>query len=79
VSQAENAVREFGLAQGDRVEFVINGQCLAGFVNRITRRATILVPDDNGTPYDDGVRYRKYYVPIRHLKLLKSRQRRNYR
>jgi hypothetical protein len=79
LSPAENAVREFGLAPGDRVEFVIDGQRLEGFVNRITRRATILVPDDNGTPYDDGVSYRKYYVPIRHLKLMKSRQLRKCR
>ena len=35
-----------------------------GVVNRITRRATILVESDAGTAYSDGKRYLKFYIPL---------------
>ena len=35
-----------------------------GVVNRITRRATVLVEDQHGLPYSDGKRYKKFYVPF---------------
>jgi hypothetical protein len=37
-------------------------------VNRITRRATILVEDSRGERFSDGKRYLKYYVPIHQLR-----------
>ena len=43
---------------------------LAGRVNRITKRATVLVEDIGGQPYSDGLRYKIYYVPIAHLESL---------
>jgi len=38
-----------------------------GTVNRITKRATVLVEDPEGEPYSDGKRYRKYLVPLQLL------------
>jgi hypothetical protein len=35
-----------------------------GLVNRITKRATVLVEDAEGQKYSDGLRYKTYYVPI---------------
>jgi hypothetical protein len=33
-------------------------------VNRITKRATVLVQDTEGARYSDGLRYKTYYVPV---------------
>ncbi len=63
----EVAERDHGIEVGSRVRFRFNGRCFEGFVNRVTRRATVLVPDARGVPYDDGSRYLKYYVPISEL------------
>jgi hypothetical protein len=41
---------------------------LVGMVNRITRRATILVEDSRGKRFSDGRHYVKYYVPIQQLR-----------
>ena len=38
-----------------------------GLVARITRRATVLVPDASGKLYTDGRRYARYYVPLDEL------------
>ena len=38
-----------------------------GVVNRITRRATILVESATGVMYTNGKRYQKFYVPLGHL------------
>jgi hypothetical protein len=43
-----------------------------GRVNRITKRATVLVEDPDGVKYSNGLRYRTYYVPIACLELLAS-------
>jgi len=50
---------------GDTVEFSFKGKKLKGIVNNIKKRATVLVPDENG-PYVDkeGNTYAKYYVPL---------------
>jgi hypothetical protein len=39
-------------------------------VNRVTKRATVLVPDPAGLEFSDGTRYRPYYVPLSLLELL---------
>jgi hypothetical protein len=52
------------------VVFLFEGRTLAGRVNRITKRATVLVEDPDGQKYSDGMRYKTYYVPISFLKLL---------
>lgn len=67
VTPAETARQSLNLDVGDRVEFRFEGKRLAGFVNRISRRATVLVPDVNGEAFDDGKRYKRYYVPTGHL------------
>jgi hypothetical protein len=67
ITQQERAARKFNVRVGSRVAFQHEGQRYVGTVNRITRRATVLVPDTKGQLYDDGLRYRKYYVPISHL------------
>jgi hypothetical protein len=33
-------------------------------VNRVTKRATVLVEDARGVRYSDGRRYAKFYVPV---------------
>jgi hypothetical protein len=69
ITQQERASRKFNLTLGSRVQFQFEGKRMTGTINRITRRATILVVDPQGQLYDDGKRYRKYYVPLSHLEL----------
>jgi hypothetical protein len=58
-----------GIRPGARVRFEYEGQELQGVVNRVTKRATVLVADPNGMRYSDGNRYAKYYIPISWLSL----------
>jgi hypothetical protein len=67
ITQQERAASKFNVRIGSRVRFVVDGRLREGVVNRITRRATVLVKDDQGQLYDDGCRYAKFYVPISHL------------
>ena len=39
-----------------------------GRVNRLTKRATVLVEDPEGERFSDGRSYRRYYVPILQLR-----------
>jgi hypothetical protein len=64
VTQRERAEKNFGIRLGDRVTFRFDGQHYTGIVNRITKRATVLVESDRGRPYSDGKRYDKFYVPL---------------
>lgn len=68
ITQQERAARKFNIRVGSRVVFQHEGRPHVGTVNRITRRATVLVADPTGQLYDDGRRYRKYYVPLSHLR-----------
>ncbi len=68
VTQAEVAREVHGIKPGDRVSFVWEGRRLSGVVNRIVRRATVLVEEPGGQRYSDGKRYAKYYVPLGDLK-----------
>lgn len=67
ITQRERAAIKFDIRVGDQVQFRHSGQSRVGRVNRITRRATILVPDADGEPFSDGKRYRKFYVPLEKL------------
>jgi hypothetical protein len=58
-----------GIRRGSRVTFLFEGRRLAGQVNRITKRATVLVEDPEGPRYSDGRHYKTYYVPIAILEL----------
>ncbi len=62
------ARKRLGISQGDRVTFSIEGRKLTGHINRITKRATVLVANSKGALYDDGQKYLKYYVPLNRLK-----------
>lgn len=67
ITQVERAHAKFGVRTGDQVRFRFEGATHVGIVNRITKRATILVEDQNGAPYSDGKRYLKFYVPLQML------------
>jgi len=64
ITPRERAFTKFGIKTGDRVSFRIDGQHYVGLVNRITKRATVLVEDASGQPFSDGKRYTKFYVPV---------------
>lgn len=64
ITPRERAFTKFGIKPGDRVSFRMDGQHYVGRINRITKRATVLVEDDRGQAYSDGKRYAKFYVPI---------------
>ncbi|MCE9545198.1 MAG: SprT-like family protein [Planctomycetia bacterium] len=67
ITPYEMAVTKFGIRPGDRVVFAYEGRRREGFVNRITRRATVLVKDGRGRRYTDGGRYAAFYVPMEKL------------
>ncbi len=62
------AAKKHGIRPGTMVEFEYDGELLVGVVNRITRRATVLVESDEGQPYDDGKSYIKFYIPLQFLR-----------
>lgn len=66
ITRRERAA-ESGIRLGSHVTFTFEGRRLTGRVNRITKRATVLVEDFEGVKYSDGLRYKTYYVPIRRL------------
>ena len=66
----EIAAAKYRVRVGCPVQFDHEGQELRGFVNRITRRATVLVPHKRGERYSDGQRYLKFYVPLDSLQPL---------
>lgn len=68
LTPAERARTTHHLGPGDMVGFEFDGQMLVGKINRINRRATVLVSDAGGPRYSDGGRYRKYYVPLGNLR-----------
>lgn len=73
VTAREHAALQHGVRLGDKVQFEYAGRCLAGRVNRIGQRATILVSDSHGQRYSDGGTYAKFYVPLGLLKAAATR------
>jgi len=67
ITRVERAKTVHGVRVGDRVSFTWEGGRYTGIVNRITKRATILVEDEQGEPYRNGKRYLKFYVPVHWL------------
>lgn len=63
ITPREHAASQ-GIKSGTWVRFAAEGKSLEGIVNRVTRRATVLVPDARGQRFSDGNTYRKYYVPV---------------
>nr|WP_146578852.1 hypothetical protein [Neorhodopirellula pilleata] len=68
ITQRERAATKFNIRIGDRVYFETERGRVFGKVNRITRRATVLVQDPKGQLFSDGGRYIRYYVPLERLK-----------
>jgi hypothetical protein len=68
ITQRERALLKFNIRVGDLVRFVHEGKTMSGRVNRITRRATVLVPAPKGELFSDGKRYLRFYVPLEQLK-----------
>ena len=64
VTAREHAAAQHQISVGSTVKFQFEGRWLVGRVNRIHRRATVLVEDDEGQRYSDGGRYTKFYVPL---------------
>jgi len=64
ITPRERAFTKFGIKSGDRVSFQLDGQHHTGVVNRITKRATVLVEDARGIAYSNGKCYSKFYVPL---------------
>jgi len=65
VTAHERAFKRYQLRVGDEVTFDFQGSQLQGIISRITKRATVFVPDGRGAFTDaNGKRYTKYYIPI---------------
>jgi hypothetical protein len=64
ITPREQARAAFNIHVGDRVSFELDGNRYTGHVNRITRRATVLVENSSGKLYTDGKRYLTCYVPL---------------
>jgi hypothetical protein len=60
----EHAARTHGVRVGQTVRFSANGQTLIGRINRINKRATVLVEHPAGRRYSDGKHYLSWYVPL---------------
>ena len=69
ITRSERAARD-GIVVGSRVIFAFRGRPLTGRVNRITKRATVLVEDSRAPRWSDGRRYARYYVPLDQLRLV---------
>ena len=67
ITQRERAATKFNIRVGDQVRFAHDGHYMEGRVNRITRRATVLVPNAKGERFSDGKRYLRFYVPLEKL------------
>ena len=67
ITPREKAIVQFGLKPGMKVRFRFDGVEHTGIVNGISKRATVLVEDDNGLPYSNGKHYAKFYVPVQAL------------
>ncbi|MCA8996835.1 MAG: hypothetical protein KDA80_07615 [Planctomycetaceae bacterium] len=59
--------RDLGIHVGAQVRFEYEGQTFVGRVNRITKRATVLVESRQGRLFNDGFRYETYYIPLEML------------
>lgn len=67
ITQNERALERFNIRVGDEVLFYHDGFKMRGRVNRITRRATVLVENRKGERFSDGKCYVRYYVPLEKL------------
>jgi hypothetical protein len=68
VTPREIAAKAHAIRQGDRVAFDFDGMTRVGRVNRITKRASVLVEDPTGPLFSDGRRYATFYIPVHLLR-----------
>ena len=67
ITPREKALVKFGIRPGVTVRFRFDGVEHTGIVNRVSKRATVLVEDRKGQRYSDGKHYIKFYVPVQLL------------
>jgi hypothetical protein len=67
ITPRERAIVKFGIKPGMLVRFRFDGVEHTGIVNRISKRATVLVEDGRGVRYTNGKHYAKFYVPVQSL------------
>lgn len=67
ITPKERAIVKYGIIPGMIVRFRFDGVEHQGVVNRISKRATVLVEDPEGETYSDGKHYAKFYVPVQLL------------
>jgi len=67
ITPREKALVKFGVRPGVVVRFKFEGVERTGIVNRVSRRATVLVEDREGQRYSNGKHYIKFYVPVQLL------------
>jgi len=73
ITQNEIAAKTFDLHVGDFASFDYEGQIYTGVINRITKRATVMVKDSKGDYRDSkGNQYIKFYIPISQLKKIEK-------
>jgi len=64
ITQEERAFLRFGAEVGDKVSFEYNKKTYIGIVDRITKRATVLVKDNEDSKYANKEGFLKFYIPI---------------
>ena len=67
ITPREKAFVKYGIRPGMQVRFSFEGVEHVGVVNRVNKRATVLVEDPGGDPYSNGKRYARFYVPVQML------------
>ena len=67
ITPRERALVKFGIRAGVKVRFRFDGAEFTGVVNRVSKRATVLVEDPKGRKYTNGKHYLKYYIPVQML------------
>ena len=72
ITTKEKAFVKFGIRPGVTVRFRFDNIEHTGVVNRISKRATVLVEDHGGQRYSDGRLYRKFYVPVQMLETVEQ-------
>jgi hypothetical protein len=64
ITPRETACVRFGIVPGMTVRFRYDGVEHQGIVNRINKRATVLVENGRGERYSNGKHYARFYVPV---------------
>lgn len=68
-TEGEIAQDIYGFKAGDKVSFEHEGKNYKGIINRVNKRATVMVVNSKGDYVDKlGNRYIKWYVPLGNLK-----------